>query len=166
MKIDDLRTQIDGIDNEILTLLARRMEVVEKVGHLKREKGTNGVFIHPKREDDMMQRILKAGAGKFPKEALFTIWRSIISASLQVENPFRVITTKDAGKSIFEYFGPFTEYVLLDNDADVLAYVTAQDVGVLPKSANLSAMPKGMKIFAEIGKFNAFANIQDDKCCA
>jgi chorismate mutase/prephenate dehydratase len=162
MKLDDLRAQIDAIDKDILTLLSKRMDIVHKVGSLKRENGAKGVFIRPKRETDMMKRILEMGAGKFPKPALFTIWRAIISASLQVENPFRVVTTQDIGKEVFEYFGTFTEYVVLPDEGQVFKHMTAADVGVLPKGVNLARMPANMKIFAEIGKFNAFANIEED----
>lgn len=162
MKLEELRSQIDDIDNELLALLAKRMDIVDKVGHLKQSGGCKGSFIRPKRESDMIKRIQSKGAGKFPKEALFSIWRTIISASLQVENSFRVFTTKEAGKDVFEYFGAFTEYVFFDSADEVLKHTGACDVGVLPKSANLANMPKEMKIFAEIGKFNAFAKIEEE----
>ena len=161
MKLDDLRAQIDDIDTQILQLLAQRMEIVEKVGSLKRSEGVRGVFIRPKREDDMMKRILAEGAGNFPSKALFSIWRAIISASLQVENPFRVFTTKDAGKEVFEYFGAFTEYVIVENEEEVFAKMTNKDVGVLPCNADLTNMPVGMKIFVKANKFNAFAEIRE-----
>lgn len=161
MKLEELRAQIDAIDNELLALLAKRISIVEKVGHLKHANGTKGSFIRPKREDDMMKRILQKGAGNFPKAALFSIWRTIISASLQVENPFRVITTKDIGKEVYEYFGAFTEYVMFDTPDEVFKHISPTDVGVLPKKANIEKIPGDMKLFAEIGKFNAFANVED-----
>ena len=164
MKLEDFRAQIDAIDNELLTLLASRMEIVEKVGRLKRSEGAKGSFIRPKREDAMMRVILDKGAGKFPKEALFSIWRTIISASLQVENPFRVLTTKQAGKEIYEYFGAFSEYVLFDDAVDVIKNMSTSDVGVLPNSADFSQLPESCKVFAKIGNFRAFANIKEDQC--
>ena len=162
MKLEDLRAEIDAIDTRLLQLLAQRMEIVEKVGHLKRKNGQEGVFIRPKREDEMMKRILASGAGKFPKQALFSIWRAIISASLQVENPFKVITTKCAGKEVFDYFGSVTEYVLLDNAAQVIENIAINVVGVLPDSADLSKLPKNMRVFAKFGGYNAFAEINED----
>lgn len=162
MNLEDLRRRIDAIDNQLLKLLADRMEIVEQVGQLKRQNGQEGVFIRPKRESDMMKGILAKGAGKFPKQALFSIWRSIISASLQVENPFRVITTKQVGREVFEYFGSVTEYILFDTTEQVVENITNSDVGVLPKTVSLAVIPKNMQIFAEIGQYNAFAQIKED----
>ncbi len=162
MKLEDFRAQIDTIDNELLTLLAKRMEIVEKVGEFKRAQGASGSFIRPKREGDMMKAILAKGAGKFPKEALFSIWRTIISASLQVENPFRVLTTIQAEKEIYEYFGAFSEYVFFKTEDEVLKNMTNSDVGVLPKCPALEKLPEGVKVFAEIGQFCAFAKIDND----
>ena len=39
MNLDDLRNQIDTLDNELLELLNQRMEVVKKVGEFKQQKG-------------------------------------------------------------------------------------------------------------------------------
>lgn len=36
-KLENLRKQIDDVDDNILTLLAKRMEVVRKIGKLKKE---------------------------------------------------------------------------------------------------------------------------------
>ena len=161
MKLDDLRAQIDDIDTQILQLLAKRMEIVEKVGSLKRSEGVKGVFIRPKREDDMMKRILAEGAGKFPPKALFSIWRAIISASLQVENPFRVFTTKEAGKEVFEYFGAFTEYVIVENEEEVFVKMTNKDVGVLSGNYHQDKIPKHLTIFVRNDIFQAVAQISD-----
>ena len=39
MSIDRLRKQIDEIDEEILTLIAKRMQKAKKIGEIKRTKG-------------------------------------------------------------------------------------------------------------------------------
>lgn len=162
MKLEDLRAEIDTIDNSILALLAKRMDIVEKVGSLKRENGHKGVFIRPKREDDMMKAILERGAGKFPKAALFSIWRAIISASLQVEQPFKVATLKSVGREVFDYFGSITEYILLDNEMQVIESAGNFNVGVLPKNADLTSLPQNLRVFASFGGYKAFAEINED----
>lgn len=38
-KLAELRTKIDALDNELITLLASRMNIVREIGALKREAG-------------------------------------------------------------------------------------------------------------------------------
>ena len=37
--LEDLRRKIDELDNQLLTLLAKRMEISEEIGRYKKEKG-------------------------------------------------------------------------------------------------------------------------------
>lgn len=37
--LENLRKQLDAIDNELLTLLSKRMTIVTQVGMIKKEKG-------------------------------------------------------------------------------------------------------------------------------
>lgn len=52
--IDALRNEIDAIDDEITTLLARRMKVSEEIGKYKKQNRM--AVIQPKRYNDLMQR--------------------------------------------------------------------------------------------------------------
>ncbi|MDQ7067124.1 MAG: chorismate mutase [Sulfurimonas sp.] len=45
--LDDCRDAIDTIDNEILTLLNKRMKVVQRVGEIK--SSTGGAIYRPER---------------------------------------------------------------------------------------------------------------------
>ena len=50
-----LRNNIDGIDDSILELLKKRMEIVDLVGQLKRQNNT--VIYHPDREKEIIERL-------------------------------------------------------------------------------------------------------------
>ena len=53
--LDDCRVAIDTIDDEILELLNRRMEIVKRVGEIKKESG--GAIYRPERENAIIQRL-------------------------------------------------------------------------------------------------------------
>jgi chorismate mutase / prephenate dehydratase len=55
MKLEDLRQHIDNLDNQILTLLNQRMQVVKQVGDLKKQ--TNALIYRPEREKQILDRL-------------------------------------------------------------------------------------------------------------
>jgi chorismate mutase/prephenate dehydrogenase len=61
-QIRPLRDEIDRIDTQILTLLARRQEQVEQVADLKKKCGMP--VYHPAREEDMISRLRTQAKGK------------------------------------------------------------------------------------------------------
>ena len=54
MKLDDYREEIDRIDEQIIELFGRRMEVARRIGEYKKENGLN--ILDSAREE--LQRIL------------------------------------------------------------------------------------------------------------
>ncbi|HLB06594.1 MAG TPA: chorismate mutase [Alphaproteobacteria bacterium] len=86
-RLDELRAEIDGLDERIQELLERRTELAERVSALKREAGELTLFMRPGREAAVVRRVLARHRGPFPKAALFRIWREIISGTLTLEGP-------------------------------------------------------------------------------
>ena len=86
--IEQLRAGIDSIDNRIVELLNERARVVLEVGKLK--SGHNMEFHVPGRERQIYERLLSLNPGPFPNDALRSIYREIISASLALESPMKV----------------------------------------------------------------------------
>jgi len=58
--LDDCRVAIDTIDNEILELLNKRMNVVERVGEIKSDTG--GAIYRPEREKAIIERLTEHSA--------------------------------------------------------------------------------------------------------
>ncbi len=98
--IDELRSAIDKIDDEILKLLNKRAENVVKIGHIKREKNIN-VYV-PEREQQIIERLITNNKKSFPDDALKSVYREILSASLSLEEPLKV-----------SYFGSLATYTHL-----------------------------------------------------
>jgi chorismate mutase/prephenate dehydratase len=89
MSLDDHRKRIDAIDDQLLALLGERAAVAEEIGAIKREAGA--VTLHdPEREQRVLDRLAKLGAGRFPQGAIRAVFREIISACLSLEQPVAV----------------------------------------------------------------------------
>lgn len=157
-KLENLRGQIDEIDDQLLELLAKRSEFVLEVGELKEKSGEKGAFIRPAREAKMMREILKRGAGDFPKHGLFAIWRVIIAASLGMEGGLQIVMPRSKNfhmhKLIVEYFGSLTPYALCDSVDAALGQVQGNVIGVFNVSDDWWRK--------DLGNKKVFAKLHDD----
>ena len=97
MDLDELRAQINAMDEEILRLLHRRAECAQNVGRIKNERGEP--FYAPAREKEILGRLTNLAPGVFPKEAIAGVFREIISACLSLQKTIRVA-----------YLGPEASY--------------------------------------------------------
>jgi chorismate mutase/prephenate dehydratase len=86
--IEQLRAQIDAIDDRIVELLNERAQVVIEVGRLK--AGSKQEFHVPGRERQIYERLQGLNPGPFPNDALKSIYREVISACLALESPMKV----------------------------------------------------------------------------
>ncbi len=84
----DLRKEIDTLDDRLLELLNERASRVIEVGRLK--AGSKSDFHVPSREREIYERLQGQNSGPFPNEAVKSVFREIISASLALEAPMKV----------------------------------------------------------------------------
>ncbi len=172
-KLAKLRNEIDKIDTDLLRLLSKRTEYVEKVGELKRITGENSSFIRPGREAVMLKKLSRQGAGKFPVPAIQSIWRSIISASLAVENGLNIAVLRnydfDTSREISGYFGSFSKYIICSSSDEILDKINKNTIGVVDLSGKWWAKLSNekyskIKVFAAPGKnLYAIAKIATEK---
>ncbi len=73
-QLEDLRKQIDGIDESIVSLLAKRMETVKKVGQLKKKSNI------PVLDKSRWQKVIKSKKGFVKK-----IYNIIHEEALEIE---------------------------------------------------------------------------------
>jgi len=84
MSIDKLRKQIDEIDEEILTLIAKRMQKAKKIGEIKRTKGLK--IKDNEREREVIEKWKrKAKELNLSKEFVERIVKEIIRESRDVQ---------------------------------------------------------------------------------
>ena len=80
--LDEIRREMDEIDNAIADLMARRIQCSAKVRSQKNNTGTLVASpIRPAREATIMRRLLARGRGTVPPDLLVRLWRAILSAS-------------------------------------------------------------------------------------
>lgn len=76
MSLDDFRQSLDRIDNEVLSLLAKRANIILQVADFKKQ---HGAPVHdPTREDAIIARLSDLNPGPLPTEAVERIYRTII----------------------------------------------------------------------------------------
>ena len=78
--LDELRREIDGIDDQLLTLLGRRIEIGRAVARSKAPNG--GPFLRPGREAAILRRLSAAAPAAIAPAVISRIWRQILVASL------------------------------------------------------------------------------------
>src|SRR3990172_6184174 len=132
----ELRDEIDAIDDRILSLLNRRAQAVIEVGKIKAEQNLR--YYVPEREVEILRRLTASNPGPFPSEALKSIFREIISASLALEKPLSVAFLGPKATfthlACLKHFGESAEYVSQINLSGVFDAVnrSAADFGVVP----------------------------------
>jgi chorismate mutase / prephenate dehydratase len=93
--LDDLRREIDLIDDSLHDLLMRRSEVSRAIARVKQPSATegNGALVpalRPAREAAILRRLLARHTGDLPARVLVRIWREIIASSLRVQSRFHL----------------------------------------------------------------------------
>lgn len=134
--LNDLRREIDAIDNAIHDQLMRRGELQASIGEAKR---SSEVYIRPGREAMVLRRLIDRHQGRFPKAVLVRIWREIFAAGLSLQNDFSIATLSGGGQAPLrslarDHFGTLTSIQEMGSAQRVLQAVAdgAATVGVLP----------------------------------
>jgi len=116
--LDECRNAIDTIDNELLSLLNKRMKVVERVGEIKHDTGT--AVYRPEREKDIINRLTKLSAesgGVLNKGAIEAIFLEIFAVARNLELPERIAYLGPEGSFTHQAaesrFGGMSDYLSL-----------------------------------------------------
>jgi len=88
MDLDDLRHQIDALDDQLLELLNRRAALAAQVGALKQQE--NRAFFVPSREKAVVARLEARNPGPFPTASLRPVFKEVMSACRSLEQGLRV----------------------------------------------------------------------------
>ena len=85
MNLDELRVDIDNIDDALLKLYNQRMELVHKVGEVK---NTTGAPIYrPEREQSILNRLKKQNSGKLTDSAIDALFLEMFAVARNLELP-------------------------------------------------------------------------------
>lgn len=92
VNLSDLRKEIDGLDQQIQSLLNARANAALKVADVKlaEASGQSVDFYRPEREAQILKEVALRNEGPMSDATVQRIFREIISASLALEEPIRV----------------------------------------------------------------------------
>ncbi len=85
-QLEQLRAQIDALDEQLLKLLNERAKLAQAVGHVK---GGSLVY-RPEREAQVLRRLTEANAGPLPNEAVRLLFQEVMSACRALERSLSV----------------------------------------------------------------------------
>ena len=139
--LDDLRKEIDRIDETMHQLLMERGEIIDRLIAVKKTQESGSAF-RPAREAEMMRRLVKRHKGILPLDTAESIWRVIISTFTYVQAPFSVHADLSAGDALMRdsarfHFGFTVPFVPHMGAAAVVAAVSTSkgDLGLVPAFA-------------------------------
>nr|WP_236619994.1 prephenate dehydratase [Lebetimonas sp. JS138] len=180
MDLKKLREEIDKIDNNILKLLNKRMEIVKKVGEIK--NSSNTPVYRPEREKEIIERLNRlsqAQNGILKKEHIEAIFLEIFAISRTLERSERIAFLGPVGtythQAAEHKFGANAKYLPLLNIEAVFKAVHNKEAkyGVVPIENNtegvvgitLDSLKKyNVKIVSEVclDIHHSFASVQDE----
>jgi len=137
--LDDCRVAIDAIDDEILELLNKRMQVVERVGEIKVDTG--GAIYRPEREKAIIQRLCaksKRDGGLLNDAAIEAIFLELFAVSRNLELPERIAYLGPEGSFTHQAaesrFGAMSDYLSLSSIDSVFKTLESKRAkfGVVP----------------------------------
>ena len=81
--IDDLRSQINQIDDQLVGLLNKRAGLAKRIGHTKKVTGDD--VYDPDRERSVLERVDSLNAGPLDKGAMEEVFGCIITACREIQ---------------------------------------------------------------------------------
>jgi chorismate mutase len=97
VSLEEIRREIDDIDDGLLHLLRRRFVASAMVRARKKAEGSLAVSpLRPAREAQMLRRLISARGSELPPHLLVRLWRVILSASAQAQ----AVTTVHVDSSV------------------------------------------------------------------
>jgi len=136
MNLDDWRSRINHLDEEILKLLNQRGTAALRIGELKRQQDLP--YYIPEREAQVLERLVALSEGPLGGDAIRAIWREIVSASLALEHPLPVVYLGPPGtfghQAATRRFGSSARFLPVRTITDVFDEVERglAELGVVP----------------------------------
>ncbi len=119
--LDDVRRQIDAIDDHVLDLIKQRFAISAKVLALKKhEPQAYALPLRPTRETTILRRLLARNGGAVAPEFLVRLWRAILNESSRKQSAITLHVSKHLNSNLAhrlrlrDHFGPLPVEVYRD----------------------------------------------------
>ena len=83
--LDEVREAIDGLDKELIELLARRQKLVRQAGRLKPKNDVQAVSAPERVAQVLASRCAYAGKAGLSPDVAEAVWRSMIDVFIKLE---------------------------------------------------------------------------------
>lgn len=104
--LDEIRAEIDRIDDAVLVLLGERMAAVEAVRLAKASEAAQPVTaVRPGREAQIVRRLVAARATQVPAGLVERVWREVIATATHAQVPLTVHASAVAPALVHARFG-------------------------------------------------------------
>jgi chorismate mutase/prephenate dehydratase len=150
--IDDIRGEIDAIDQRLVELLNDRASLAQEIGKVKGKDGAP--FFTPEREREIFEKLAAANPGPLDRDQLGGIFREIISAARAAEKTLNVAYWGPIGTFSYvaavQTFGSSSHLNAVDSIQDVFESVERKhsDYGVVPvENAIAGVIPETLDMF-------------------
>ncbi len=135
--LEQLRAQIDSLDERIQALIAERAHCAKEVGVVKGLTATAD-FYRPEREAQVLRRVVERNQGPLRNEEMVRLFRELMSACLAQEEPLKVAFLGPEGtftqSAVLKHFGHSVHALAVPTIDEVFHEVEAgsADFGVAP----------------------------------
>jgi len=138
--LENLRAEIDRIDQALLELLVERTDVVRRIGDLKQDHRSGRLAVRPAREAQILRRLVAEAGDRFPPAVLVRMWREMLAALTRLQAPLSAtvcapprggLATWDLAR---DHFGSLTPMTPVDGTSQAVRAVAngTTTVAVLP----------------------------------
>ena len=133
-----VRAQIDGIDQQIQSLIAERAQWAHQVGKAKGKLAAAVDYYRPEREAQVLRRVVDRNDGPLSDEVLVRLFREVMSACLAQQEPLKIGYLGPEGtfsqQAVHKHFGHSALGLPLASIEEVFEDVAAgnADFGVVP----------------------------------
>lgn len=166
ISVEELRKEIDSIDTKIFNLLLQRLEVVKRVGAVKKQTDNHKSIIRPAREAMMVKNIYSSALSKGLPENIALgfayIWRQIISVAINLEEPTNISFLDNSECEYInyarEYFGIFSKFTGQKNPSDILKDIQngKSNIAIFPIVKNEVTKPWWLEMSEKYYQFSVF----------
>jgi chorismate mutase/prephenate dehydratase len=151
--LDELRAEIDRIDEQVHGLIMRRAEVAVEIGRFK--KDTGGPAFRPAREAQILRRLAGRHQGPLPFAVIVRLWREMMGAFLALQGTFKVAVLLPTPRAPLidlarEQCGAFAVLTPFESQGQLLREVAEKRavLGLLPLPSPGEAEPWWPLLFA------------------
>lgn len=133
-----LRQKIDGVDQQIQSLLNERATLAQQVATVKKDNEDHPIFYRPEREAQVLKSVMARNTGPIADEKMGKLFREIMSVCLDLEAPQKIAFLGPIGTfthaAALKHFGKASTTIPLTTITDVFREVESGSAmyGVVP----------------------------------